>query len=52
MINKILAKQKLSPSVYCLKVKNPFIAKKAKAGQFVILRIDEEGENSSYYLCS
>ena len=44
MANKILAKQKLSPSVYRMQVENPFIAKKAKPGQFVILRIDEKGE--------
>ena len=41
---KILVKQKLAPSVELFEVEAPLIAKKAQPGQFVILRINEEGE--------
>jgi ferredoxin--NADP+ reductase len=41
---KIIAKEKLTPVIDCLRVEAPAIAKKAKAGQFVIIRVDEVGE--------
>lgn len=41
---KILLKQQLAPSVQLFEVEAPLIAKKAKPGQFVILRVNEEGE--------
>lgn len=41
---KIVKKQQLNDSVVRLDIEAPFIAKKAKAGQFIILRIDEQGE--------
>lgn len=41
---KILEKKELAPQVKLFEVAAPLIAKKAKPGQFVILRIDEEGE--------
>ncbi len=40
----IVEKKKLSETVKLMKVKAPLVAKKAKAGQFIILRIDEKGE--------
>jgi len=40
----IIQKRMLSPNVGWLEVEVPPIAKKRKAGQFVILRIDEQGE--------
>ncbi len=40
----IIQKRMLSPNVGWLEVEAPQIAKKRKAGQFVILRIDEQGE--------
>lgn len=40
----IIEKRKLNDSVALMKVEAPFIAKKAKAGQFIILRVDEFGE--------
>lgn len=40
----IIQKRMLSPNVGWLEVQAPQIAKKRKAGQFVILRIDEQGE--------
>ena len=41
---KITAKEKLSPVIDSMKVEAPEIARKAKAGQFVVIRIDEVGE--------
>ena len=41
---KILQKVELAPEIKLLKVSAPEVAMKAKAGQFVILRIDEKGE--------
>jgi ferredoxin--NADP+ reductase len=41
---EILEKKVLSDTVKLMKVKAPLVAKKAKAGQFIILRIDEKGE--------
>ena len=40
----ILEKKALSETVKLMKIKAPLVAKKAKAGQFIILRIDEQGE--------
>jgi ferredoxin--NADP+ reductase len=41
---EIVEKQVLSETVKLMKIKAPLVAKKAKAGQFIILRIDESGE--------
>lgn len=41
---KIVEKQRLNPTVTKIKVEAPYIAKKAEPGQFIILRIDEQGE--------
>ena len=41
---KITAKEKLCPVIDFIKVEAPDIAKKAKAGQFVVIRVDEVGE--------
>lgn len=41
---RIVNKQQLNDNVVRLDIEAPFIAKKAKAGQFIILRIDEQGE--------
>ncbi len=40
----ILEKKVMSENVKLMKIKAPLVAKKAQAGQFVILRIDEKGE--------
>lgn len=40
----IVEKKVLSENVKQLKIKAPLVAKKAQAGQFIILRIDEKGE--------
>ena len=41
---KIVHKKELNSSVTLMEIEAPFIAKKAKAGQFIIFRIDEQGE--------
>lgn len=41
---KIVKKQKLNDSVTLMEIEAPFIARKAEAGQFIIFRVDEEGE--------
>ena len=41
---KIVKRQQLNDTVVRLDVQAPFIAKKAKDGQFIIFRIDEHGE--------
>ena len=43
-MNEILRKERLNETVTLMEVYNPRIAKKAKAGQFVILRVREQGE--------
>ena len=41
---EILEKKVMSDTVKLMKIKAPLVAKKAVAGQFIILRIDEKGE--------
>ena len=41
---KIVDKKKLSPTITLLKLVTPEIAKKVQPGQFVIIRVNEEGE--------
>ena len=41
---RIIYKKCLNPTVTLMDIEAPFVAKKAKAGQFIILRVDEEGE--------
>ena len=41
---KIVRKKELNPTVTLMEVEAPFVAAKAQAGQFIILRVDEEGE--------
>ena len=41
---KILAREELAPTIHLFRIEAPAIARKAKAGQFVIVRIDEHGE--------
>ena len=40
----IKKKRSLNPTVTLMEIEAPFIAKKALAGQFIILRADERGE--------
>ncbi len=41
---KIINKKELNPTVMMMDIEAPFVAKKAQAGQFIILRVDENGE--------
>lgn len=41
---KIVRKRILSPVVTLMDIDAPFVAKKAEAGQFIILRVNEDGE--------
>lgn len=41
---KIASKRELNPSVVMMEIDAPLVAKKALPGQFIILRVDEDGE--------
>jgi ferredoxin--NADP+ reductase len=41
---KILLRENLVPNIHLFKIKAPAVARKAKPGQFVVIRIDEKGE--------
>ena len=43
-MNEILAKRVLTPVTKLIVVKTPYVAQKAQAGQFIILRVRENGE--------
>ncbi len=43
-MNRIIRKEKLNPFVTLMEIEAPLIAKKALPGQFIILRVDENGE--------
>lgn len=41
---KIISKKELNPTVTRMEIEAPFVAAKAQPGQFIILRVDGEGE--------
>ncbi|MBR4835504.1 MAG: sulfide/dihydroorotate dehydrogenase-like FAD/NAD-binding protein, partial [Clostridia bacterium] len=41
---RIVNKKVLNPTVVMMDIEAPLVAKKAKAGQFIILRASDEGE--------
>ena len=41
---EILTKKELNPTVTLMEISAPLVAKKAQPGQFIILRVDEDGE--------
>ncbi|MBR5767581.1 MAG: sulfide/dihydroorotate dehydrogenase-like FAD/NAD-binding protein [Clostridia bacterium] len=43
-MNKILTKKILNPTVIQMEIEAPLVSKKAKPGQFIILRVDGDGE--------
>jgi len=43
-VNEIIAKEEIAPKTYRYRIYHPKIAKKRKAGQFVIIRVHEGGE--------
>lgn len=44
LMYRILKKEKLNEAVTRMVIEAPFVAKKAEPGQFIILRVDENGE--------
>src|SRR5512133_88541 len=43
-MHQIVFREDLTPRIHLFRVHAPFVARKALAGQFIILRIDEHGE--------
>ena len=41
---KIISKRELNPTVTMMDIEAPLVARKAQPGQFIILRVDEDGE--------
>ena len=41
---QILAREDLTPEIHLFEIAAPGVAKKAQAGQFVVIRVDEKGE--------
>ncbi len=41
---RIVKKRVLNPTVSLMEIEAPAVARKAEPGQFIILRVDEEGE--------
>jgi len=41
---QILSKRRLNPTVTMMEIAAPFVARKAEPGQFIILRVSEDGE--------
>ena len=41
---KIISKRNLNENIIKLEIEAPFVAKKTKPGQFIIIRVDEKGE--------
>lgn len=48
---KILRKEEVAPKIYLMEVEAPRVAKSAKPGQFVIIRLDEKGERIPLTVC-
>ena len=44
MLFKIIRKAELNPTVTLMEIEAPLVAKKAEPGQFIILRVDKDGE--------
>lgn len=44
MAYRIVQKKDLNPQIFLMEVEAPLVAKKAEPGQFIILRVDEQGE--------
>ncbi len=48
---EIVLKKALTPEITMISVSAPLVAAKAKAGQFIILRVDEDGERIPLTIC-
>lgn len=47
-MNKIIHKQQFSEKVFCLEVEAPLIARSCRAGNFIIVRVDNKSERVPY----
>ncbi len=50
-MNEILAKRRLAPNVVEYVISSKRVAKNAKPGQFIILRVDADGERVPFTIC-
>lgn len=48
---KIVEKRQLAPQIYLMEVEAPRVAKSAKPGQFIIVKMDEKGERIPLTVC-
>lgn len=48
---KIIAKRPLAPQIFLMDIEAPRVAKSAKPGQFVIIKMDEKGERIPLTIC-
>lgn len=48
---KIIEKRLLAPQIYLMDIEAPRVAKSAKPGQFIIVRMDEKGERIPLTIC-
>lgn len=48
---KITKKNLLAPEIYLMEIEAPRVAKSAKPGQFIIIRMDEKGERIPLTIC-
>ena len=48
---RILKKENLAPNIFLMDVEAPRIAKNALPGQFLIVRVDDEGERVPLTIC-
>lgn len=48
---KIVEKRQLTPQIYLMDVEAPRVAKSAKPGQFIIVKMDEKGERIPLTVC-
>ena len=47
-MNKIISKEQFSEKVFCIVVEAPLIARSCRAGNFVIVRVDQNSERVPY----
>ena len=50
-MNQIVSKRTLAPKIIEYEISAPLVAKHCKPGQFIILRVDEEGERIPFTIC-
>ncbi|NLP35089.1 MAG: sulfide/dihydroorotate dehydrogenase-like FAD/NAD-binding protein [Clostridiales bacterium] len=48
---KIVSKRQLGPHIYLMDIEAPRVAKSAKPGQFIIVKMDEKGERIPLTIC-